>query len=67
MIQRGSEVVLRRPANVRQVTIKPIITGAVARGTLVHTDEHKVYARLPARGHGHKTACRERGEHARDA
>ncbi len=34
-------------ANVQQTTIKPIITGAVAEGTLVHTDEYNVYARLP--------------------
>ena len=37
-------------ANVQQTTIKPIITGAVARGTLVHTDEYNVYARLLAWG-----------------
>lgn len=35
-------------ANVQQRAIKPIITAAVALGTLVHTDEHSIYARLPA-------------------
>ncbi len=53
-------------ANVQQTTIKPIITGAVATGSLVHTDEYNVYARLTAWGYQHKTVCHERGEYARD-
>jgi len=66
LIQRGGQVVLRMLANVRQATIKPIITAAVAPGTLVHTDEYSIYARLPAWGYGHKTVCHARGEYARD-
>ncbi len=53
-------------ANVQQATIKPIITGAVAPDTLVHTDEYGIYARLPAWGYQHKTVCHGRGEYARD-
>jgi transposase len=53
-------------ANVRQGTIMPIITAAVAPGTLVHTDEYGIYARLPAWGYGHKTVCHGHGEYARD-
>ncbi len=53
-------------ANVQQATIKPVITAAVAPGTLVHTDEYSIYARLPAWGYGHKTVCHARGEYARD-
>ena len=53
-------------ANVQQRTIKPVITAAVAPGTLVHTDEYSIYARLPAWGYGHKTVCHGRGECARD-
>jgi len=45
-------VVLRMLANVQQATIKPIITAAVAKDTLVHTDEYSIYARLPAWGYG---------------
>jgi transposase-like protein len=52
--------------NVRQVTIKPIITEAVAPGTLIHTDEYDIYARLPAWGYPHRTVCHARGEYARD-
>jgi len=47
-------------------TIKPIITAAVAKDTLVHTDEYSIYARLPAWGYQHKTVCHGRGEYARD-
>ena len=66
MIQRGGQVVLRMLTNVQQTTIKPVITGAVAEGALVHTDEYNVYARLPAWGYRHKTVCHARGEYARD-
>jgi len=59
-------VVLRMLANVRQATIKPVITAAVAPGTLVYTDEYSIYARLPAWGYRHKTVCHGRGEYARD-
>lgn len=52
--------------NVRQATIKPIITDAVASGTLIHTDEYDIYACLPAWGYPHKTVCHARGEYARD-
>jgi len=31
--------------NLRQATIKPIITQAVAPGTLLHTDEYDIYAK----------------------
>ena len=53
-------------ADVRQVTIRPVIEATVARGTLVHTDEYGVYARLEAWGYGHETVCHGRGEYARD-
>ncbi len=53
-------------ANVRQAMIKPVITAAVAPGTLVHTDEYGIYARLPGWGYRHKTVCHGRGEFALD-
>ena len=53
-------------SDVRQRTIEPVITGAVAQGALVHTDEYNVYTRLPAWGYRHKTVCHARGEYARD-
>ena len=66
LIQRGGQVVLRMLANVQQTTIQPIIEAVVAEGTRVHTDEYKVYARLPAWGYQHKMVCHGRGEYARD-
>ena len=66
LIQRGGQVVLHVLANVQQRTIKPVITAVVTPGTLVHTDEYAIYARLPAWGYGHKTVCHGRGEYARD-
>jgi len=66
LIQRGGAVVLHMLANVQQTTIKPIIMGAVTKGTLVHTDEYNSYTRLTAWGYEHKTVCHGRGEYARD-
>jgi hypothetical protein len=51
---------------VKQATIKPIITDAVAPGTLIHTDEYDIDARLPVWGYGHKTVCHASGKYARD-
>jgi transposase len=53
-------------ANVQQATIRPIIKAAVAEGTLIHTDEYSIYARLVTWGYQHKTVCHGRGEYARD-
>lgn len=66
IIQRGGEAFVKMLANVRQATIKPLITARVATGTLVHTDEYNIYGRLPEWGFRHKTVCHARGEYARD-
>ena len=55
LIERGGQVVLRMLANVQQVTIKPIIEASVSQGSLIHTDEYDIYARLPLWGYQHKT------------
>ncbi len=46
MIQRGGQVVIRMLPNVKQVTIKPLITEFIAPGTLIYTDEYSIYDRL---------------------
>ena len=66
LIQRGGQVVLCMLANVQQATIKPIIKTVGADGTLIHTDEYRIYARLPVWGCGHKIVCHTRREYARD-
>ncbi|PPQ29038.1 DDE transposase, partial [Rhodopila globiformis] len=47
LIQRGGQVILHMLPSMQQATIKPIITEAVAPGTLINTDEYDIYARLP--------------------
>jgi len=66
LIQRGGQVLLRMLANVQQATTKPTITAAVTEGSVIHTDEYAIYARLPSWGYRHKTVCHGRGEYARD-
>src|SRR5215213_11236768 len=53
-------------ANVQQATIKPIIEANVSKGSLIHTDEYDIYARLAVWGYQHKTVCHAHGEYARD-
>jgi len=66
LIQRGGRVVMRMLANVQQKTIKPIIKQYIAKGSLIHTDEYDIYARLRSWGYAHKTVCHSHGEYARD-
>jgi transposase-like protein len=66
MIQRGGRVLLRMLANVQRKTIKPIIERAIAKGTLVFTDEYEIYGNLKRMGYEHKTVCHSKGEYARD-
>jgi len=64
LIRRGGTVILPMLSDVRQATITPIITRAVAPGTLILTDADDIYARLPARGYRHKTVCHADGGYA---
>jgi transposase len=59
-------VIVRMLANVRQTTIRPVIEAAVAKDTLVYTDEYDIYARLEEWGYGHEAVRHARGEYARD-
>ncbi len=66
MIQRGGQVVIRMLPNVKQVTIKPLITEFIAPGTLIYTDEYSIYDRLEQWGYDRKSVCHGAGEYARD-
>jgi transposase-like protein len=66
MIQRGGQVVIRMLADVKQVTIGPLIRKTIAPGAAVFTDEYGTYARLPQWGYTHHTVCHAAGEFARD-
>lgn len=66
MLQRTGEVVIRMLANVKQVTIGPLIKRTITQGTLIYTDEYDIYSRLEEWGYGHKTVGHGAGEYARD-
>jgi transposase-like protein len=66
MIQRCGQVVINLIANVQQKTIEPFIKDTIIPGTLVYTDEYRIYARLHAWGYDHKRVHHGRGEYARD-
>lgn len=66
MIQRQGQVVIQMLANVKQATIAPLIKSTITPGTLIFTDEYKIYAQLTAWGYQHKSVCHAQGEYARD-
>jgi transposase len=66
MIQRTGAVMIRMLANVKQVTIGPLIKRTIAEGTVVYTDEYDIYSRLEEWGYDHRTVCHAKGEYARD-
>ena len=39
---------------------RPSIEKTIAKGTLIHTDEYDIDARLEDWGYGHKTVCHDR-------
>ena len=66
LIERGGDVSIVMLENVQQESIKPIIQGNVAEGSLVYTDEYDIYNRLEEWGYEHKSVCHGRGEFGRD-
>ena len=66
MIQRTGEVMIRMLANVKQVTIGPLIKRTIAEGSVVYTDEYDIYSRMEEWGYDHRTVCHAKGEYARD-
>jgi len=66
LLQRDGEVVIRMLPNVQQATIQPVMTGIIAPGSLVYTDEYNIYDRLPEWGYERKSVNHAAGEYARD-
>src|ERR687897_2823585 len=64
MIQRGGPIAIRMLADVKQVTIGPLIKATIAPGATVYTDEYDIDARLPQWGYTHRTVCHASGEYA---
>ena len=63
---RTGEVMIRMLANVKQVTIEPLIRATIVEGSVVHTDEYDIYSRLSEWGHDHRTDCHAKDECAPD-
>ena len=66
MIERGGRVIVRMLENVRQKTIKPLITKLVKPGSQLYTDEYTIYSRLASWGYRHERVNHSVGEYARD-
>jgi len=66
MIQRQGEVAIFMLPNVQQVTIQPILSKVIKKGSLVYSDEYDIYDRLPEWGYQHKSVNHSAGEYARD-
>ncbi len=59
-------MLIRMLDNVQQKTIKPVIESYVRKGSLVYSDEYRIYDRLDTWGYEHKQVCHGIGEYARD-
>ncbi len=46
MIQRGGQVVLHMLPNVQRPTIEPLIRETIAEGSLIYTDESRLFVRV---------------------
>ena len=66
MIQRQGEVAIFMLPNVQQVTIQPILSKVIKKGSMVYSDEYDIYDRLPEWGYQHKSVNHSAGEYARD-
>lgn len=66
IIQRCGEVVVKMLANVKQVTIRPLIENTIKPGSMIYTDEYAIYNRLENWGYEHKSVNHGSGEFARD-
>jgi len=53
-------------ANVRRITIEPLMKSVVLPGILIYTDEYGIYNRLSEWGDKHKSLNHGAGEYARD-
>jgi transposase len=63
MVQRGGAVKVFHVRSAGERVLTPIIQSNVAYGTLIHTDNARVYDRLPARGYEHRKTNHGAGEY----
>jgi transposase-like protein len=62
MLQRNGEVVIKMLANVKQKTIEPFIKSFISRGSLIYTDEYRIYDRLEQWGYEHQAVNHSDGD-----
>ena len=66
MVARKGLVVLKVLPNVKQKTIKPLLTATLARNATLFTDEYNIYHQVEQWGFKHKVVNHGQGEYARD-
>ena len=66
MIQGAGEVIINLLANVKKVTIEPLIKRHVTKGTQGYTSEYDICSSLVDREYGHGSVCHRKKEYARD-
>jgi transposase len=62
MLERGGQGVIHLRAHVQQKTSEPLMKDTMESGTLVYTDEYRMYARLERGGYAHQSVNYGRGE-----
>jgi len=63
MLERGGDVMTKIVPNSKRVTLQPVITENVEKGSEIHSDELATYKTLPDHGYGHNTVKHRFGEY----
>lgn len=65
MVQRGGEVITRAVPDAKLKTLMPLITGNIAKGSQITSDEYMVYANLWRHGYDASRINHQSGEYVR--
>jgi transposase-like protein len=65
MVERGGDVMTRVVPECKTATLIPIIEDNVEKGTLINSDENKIYRNVRKLGYGHVTVNHSAGEYVR--
>lgn len=66
MVQRGGPVKMWHVKSAGARVLRPLISENVARSTLIHTDGHPAYSKLPQMGYKHRTTNHGKHEFYRE-
>ena len=67
MVERGGDVMTRVVPECKTATLIPIIENNVAKGSVINSDENKIYRNVRKLGYGHVTVNHSAGEYVRGA